>query len=250
MIKSLETRPAKLTQSAEESSLDAWLEKYPYYRLPERSVSYYDKGQIVGVLLDLEIRRVTRGRKSLRDLFQWMNSHYAKQGKFFNDSEGIREAAEAVTGAKFDRFFDRYVSGTEVLPYDEYFATVGLKLDQKVIVASDAGFTAAINFSPYPIINSVLPGSEAEKAGVRPGDTVVAVNGSEPSANVVDQISGMRPGSIVRLKLLSRDRTREVKFKLTPRKAVEYYFAELPNLTKEQQLRRAAWVRGDSEASE
>jgi predicted metalloprotease with PDZ domain len=76
-IRTLELRPAHDWQSAEASSLDAWLEKYPEYGSPERSISYYNKGDLIGVLLDLEMRRVTKGRKSLRDLFQWMNRHYA-----------------------------------------------------------------------------------------------------------------------------------------------------------------------------
>ena len=55
-IAELERRPAHLTQSVEESSLDAWLEKYDYYRLPDRSISYYNKGYLLGVLLDLQVR--------------------------------------------------------------------------------------------------------------------------------------------------------------------------------------------------
>src|SRR3954454_23711086 len=59
-IGELERRPAHLTQSAEESSLDAWLEKYSYYRMPERSISYYNKGALLGVMLDLKIRAATQ----------------------------------------------------------------------------------------------------------------------------------------------------------------------------------------------
>ena len=62
-------RPAHLTQSAEESSLDAWLEKYPYYREPERSISYYNKGKLLGVLLDLQVREASHGTASLRESF-------------------------------------------------------------------------------------------------------------------------------------------------------------------------------------
>jgi len=57
-IAELERRPAHRTQSVEESSLDAWLEKYDYYRLPTRSISYYNKGNLLGVLLDLQVREV------------------------------------------------------------------------------------------------------------------------------------------------------------------------------------------------
>ena len=55
-ITTLERRPAHLTQSAEEASLDAWFEKYPSYRPPQRSISYYNKGGVPGVMLDLQVR--------------------------------------------------------------------------------------------------------------------------------------------------------------------------------------------------
>src|SRR5438876_542011 len=92
-ITELENRPAHLTQSVEQSSIDAWLEKYPYYGLPERSISYYNKGELLGVMLDLTMRDASHDQSSLRELFGWMNQHYAKQGKFFADSEGVRQPA-------------------------------------------------------------------------------------------------------------------------------------------------------------
>jgi predicted metalloprotease with PDZ domain len=248
-IKTLETRPAISTQSAEESSLDAWLEKYPYYRAPERSVSYYGKGQILGVLLDLEMRRATSGTKSLRELFQWMNEHYAKKGRRFDDADGIREAAETVTGAKFDGFFRRFISGTEAIPYNDFFQTVGLKLERTQSTAADAGFTAATNFGPTPVVIATAPGGEADKANLHAGDSILAVNGVEPSANVVEQIAMMDPGSTVKLKVSSHNRTREVKYKLLAKQDFDFMFNEVPGATAEQLARRAAWIRGDSEGT-
>jgi predicted metalloprotease with PDZ domain len=248
-IKTLETRPANATQSAEESSLDAWLEKYPYYRAPDRSVSYYDKGQIIGVLLDLEMRRVTNGQKSLRDLFQWMNTHYAKQGKFFNDTEGIRKAVETVTGEKFEGFFRQYVERPDPILYDRFFQTVGLKLERKQLTTADPGFTAATNFSAIPVIISVTAGGEAEKANLRAGETILAVNGAEPAGDVISQISMMEPGTTVKLKVSSRRGTREVKYKLLPKQDVDFQLNELPDATAAQRARRAAWIRGDNEAA-
>src|SRR5579862_9964206 len=72
-ITELERRPAHLTQSAEESSIDAWLEGNAYYRRPERSISYYNKGELLGVMLDLAVREASHGRASLREVLQWMN---------------------------------------------------------------------------------------------------------------------------------------------------------------------------------
>src|SRR5207237_7650987 len=96
-ITELQTRPAHLTQSAEQSSLDAWLEKYPYYNLPTRSISYYNKGELLGVLLDLKMLQATDDRISLEDLFQFMYEHYAKQGKSFHDAEIIRSGVESLS---------------------------------------------------------------------------------------------------------------------------------------------------------
>ena len=125
-ITELERRPAHLTQSAEESSLDAWLEGNGYYRRPERSISYYNKGELLGVMLDLAVRDASHGHASLREVLQWMNENYAKKGRFFNDSEGVREAAEAVSHADLTSFFTKYVAGTEEIPWDDFFRSVGL----------------------------------------------------------------------------------------------------------------------------
>src|SRR3954462_9455532 len=74
-ITELESRPARLTQSAEESSVDAWLEGFNYYRRPERSISYYNKGELLGFLLDFVVRDQSRGQASLREVLQWMSQN-------------------------------------------------------------------------------------------------------------------------------------------------------------------------------
>jgi predicted metalloprotease with PDZ domain len=249
-IKALESRPARMTQSAEESSLNSWLEKYAYYRSPERSVNYYNKGQILGVLLDLSMREQTHGQKSLRDLLQWMNDHYAKEGKFFDDSDGVRQSTEAVTGGKFEEFFRKYVGGTDEIPYDNFFQFVGLNLQQKHVATAYAGFSASANFGPTPIVTGVDSGGEAEKAGLHPGDIILSINGQEPQSDFEDQIAGLDPGSTIKLRVSTRDRTHEVKIKTVARRSVELEFVDVPGVTSAQQTRRAAWIRGDSETTQ
>lgn len=136
-IMRLQTRPAHLWQSAEESSLDAWFEKYDGYNVPERSISYYDKGQILGVLLDLEIREATDNRKSLDDVFRLMNEKFAKQGKFYDETTDIRASVEQVAGKSFEDFFRRYVSGVDELPYNQMLSIAGLELK------TEAGYSIA-----------------------------------------------------------------------------------------------------------
>jgi predicted metalloprotease with PDZ domain len=246
-IRSLESRPARLTQSVEESSLDAWLEKYSYYGQPERSISYYNKGEIVGVLLDLAVRDASGGKKSLRDMFQWMNQHYAKQGKFFPDSAGVQEAAEAVSGAKLHDFFARYVAGVEPLPYDQLFATVGLRLEKRARTAPTLGFHTSRTYTQPPTVTSVESDSEAEKAGVRAGDVVHEFNGKAAVGPLEPLLAGLHVGDTVHLKLSGAGGAREVKVQLGGREENDYALIESENATEAQRARRAAWVRGHSQ---
>ena len=246
-IRHLESRPARLTQSVEESSLDAWLEKYPQYESPQRSISYYNKGEIVGMLLDLQMRQASAGKRSLRDLFRWMNDHYAKQGKCFPDSRGVEESAEAVTGADFREFFARYVAGTDALPYDKFFATVGLRLDKQAIVRPDPGFRTVHRPANAAIVASVNEGSEAEKAGLRPGDIIQQINGRAPGEAPESDLMTLRVGDTADLRISGATGPRRVKFKLAGTPAENYALVEREDVTQAQRARRAAWIRGDSE---
>jgi predicted metalloprotease with PDZ domain len=134
-IERVQARPSHTWQSAEESSLDAWFEKYDGYNVPDRSISYYDKGQILGVLIDLEIRDATDNRKSLDDVFRLMNDKFAKHGKFYDEKTDIQDAMEQVAGKSFDDFFRRYISGVDEIPYNQILAIAGLEL------RTDSGFS-------------------------------------------------------------------------------------------------------------
>ena len=246
-IRHLESRPARLTQSVEESSLDAWLEKYPPYESPQRSISYYNKGEILGMLLDLQMREASAGKRSLRDLFLWMNQHYARQGKFFPDSRGVEEAAEAVTGADFHEFFARYVAGTDAIPYDKFFASVGLRLDKQAIVLPDPGFRTVRRLANAAIVVSVGAGGEAEKAGLRPGDIIQQINGRAPGEVPENDLMILRIGDTVDLRVSGATGRRRVKFKLAGTPAENYALVEREGVTEAQRARRAAWIRGDSE---
>lgn len=246
-IRTLESRPARLTQSVEESSLDAWLEKYQSYDTPQRSISYYNKGEIVGLLLDLQIREASGGHKSLRDLFHWMNAHYAKQGKFFPDSRGVLEAAEAVTRADFKEFFARYIAGVDPLPYEKLFATVGLRLDKRTVTVPDPGFRTLRRQSDAGVVVVVTPGSEADKAGLRVGDVVQQVNGRAATAVPENDVLMLHIGDTVQLRVLGAGGVRKIKFKLAGTTVDDYVFVERGDATAAQRARRAAWIRGDSE---
>jgi predicted metalloprotease with PDZ domain len=246
-ITELQRRPAHTWQSAEQSSLDAWFEGNAFYRSPERSISYYNKGDILGVLLDLRIRQLTGGKKSLRDLFQWMNDRYARQHRFFPDSEGVEQAAEAITSQSFAEFFRDYVAGAREIPYDEFFQFAGLHLVVKTLEVATPGFTTTANLGGQPEVFRVEANSEAQRAGIAPGDRITALNGSAADAFLDDELSRMRPGSIVHLQIENRRGKREVTLRLGAREEQIYELQDLPAVTAEQRAHRTAWIRGDDE---
>jgi predicted metalloprotease with PDZ domain len=245
-IDAFERRPAHLTQSAEESSLNAWLEKYSYYRQPQRSVSYYDKGGLLGVVLDLAMREASHDTTSLRDLFLAMNQD-AKQGLFFADSEGVRQAAARVSHADLKLFFVKYVAGTEEIPWDDYLKTVGLHLASFKTTVAGPGFTASRSFGTPPVVTSVSLGSEAESAGLVVGDSILQLNGRAVTSDFNYQLAQLRAGDTIHLRVRNHRGDRELHWKLESQEQVEFRLVDVDHVSPQQKARRAAWLRGESE---
>jgi len=249
-ITELERRPAHLTQSAEESSLDAWLEGDAYYRRPERSISYYNKGELLGVMLDLAVREASHGQASLREVLQWMNANYARQGRFFNDSDGVRQAAEAVSHADLGWFFSKYVAGTDEIPWDDFLRAVGLRVVAVSNAVPDAGFTASHNFDGPMSVNSVTPASDAERAGLQVGDMIVELQGKPVGRDFRQELAHLSPGDTITVKVRGRrGGDREMKWKIGSRQEISYQVKDLDQITPPQRARRAAWLKGEAEAA-
>ena len=247
-ISELERRPAHLRQSAEESSLDAWLEGDAYYRRPERSISYYNKGELLGVLLDLAVRDATHDRASLREVLQWMNLNYAKKDRYFDDSNGVREAAEAVSHADLGDFFTKYVAGTEEIPWNDFLRLVGLQVEALQNTVPDLGFIASRNFDGPMSVTAVTHNGEAERAGLLVGDTILEIQGKPAGQESRQELSHLNPGDPFTIKVRSRHGgERDLKWKIGSRQETLYQVKDLASVTPEQRARRAAWLKGEAE---
>jgi predicted metalloprotease with PDZ domain len=248
-ISELRARPAHLTQSAEDSSLDAWLEGNAYYRRPERSISYYNKGELLGIALDLAVRETSHGQASLREVFEWMNENYAKKGRFFDDTDGVREAAEAVSHADLGWFFSKYVAGTEEIPWNDFFRSVGLRLMEEKTTVSDPGFVASRNFDGPMIVSAVNGGSAAESAGLQIGDTVLEINGKQPGRESSLDTERLKPGETVSVKIRNKRGAEHAwQWKMGSREDVTYDLKDMENITAEQHARRLAWLKGEAQS--
>ena len=244
-ITELENRPAHLTQSAEQSSLDAWLERYPHYGLPERSISYYTKGELLGVLLDLAIRQASDERASLQELFRWMNEQYGKPAKYFADSEAVCQAAESVSHADLGEFFRKYVGGVDEIPWDHFFRRVGLRVTNRLVEFADPGFQAVERFDQPPTVAEIDPGSGAERAGLRVGDVILAVNGQAPGRRFDRDIAQLAPGTDLRLSVSREGVPNELGWKLGSRSLTVFRLVEREDATAEERTHRDAWLFGD-----
>ena len=245
-ISELDSRPARLWQSVEESSLDAWLEKYDDYRDPERSISYYNKGQIVGEMLDLTIRDATENRKSLDDVMRRMNDDYAKKGTFYDDSDGIRAAAEEVSGTNLADFFQRYVAGTDEIPYDKFLASAGLELKVDTLKIADLGFWTAggRSSSSGTTVSQVVPGSPAETAGLVAGDVLLQLNGESVPGSLMRWARQHSPGETVKLRVRRDNKELDISFALGTDEMRKYSISEVSHATDKQRKIREGWLRG------
>src|ERR1043166_6969802 len=132
LFRSLQNTPGRLVQSAEDASFDAWIKFYrPDENFINSQVSYYDKGAILGLLLDLEIRKASGGRKSLDDVMRFLYTDFYKKNRNYTPAD-FQKTCELMAGSSLEQFFARYVRGKDELDYNAALAAAGLTLDTGV----------------------------------------------------------------------------------------------------------------------
>jgi len=199
-ISTLQNNPDRRVTSVEEASRVVW-DRKDWPRL-----DYYNKGELLGLLVDLRIRRATAGRRSLDDAMRLLYDRYvvgpSRGGKgpigVGYPDNGIERALEEVSGQSWKEFYDRYIRGVDELPYEQILGEAGLRTDLITAKIPDLG-GADLRFT---LVMFVPPGSEAEKAGIRATDRVAALNGIEVTrANVREELGKLAPGEEVKVKL-------------------------------------------------
>ena len=246
-ISDLEVRPAEQWQSAEQSSLDAWLEKYALYNQPARSVSYYQKGQVLGVLLDILIRDRTDNQKSLDDVMRTMNADFAKEGKFYRDSLDIRLSAEKVTGGSLEDFFNKYIGGAEPLPYASVLSLSGLELHSYESARPVLGFFVERAPNGPVIVRGVDADSDAAKAGLRVGDEILRWNNGEAPRRPERWLGSQKLGDQLRLHVKRDDKELDVVVHIGEVREKVYQVAESGHASDRAKRIREGILRGTTE---
>lgn len=236
--------------SVEQSGREAWLEKYPEYFRPERSISYYNKGALLGFLLDLAIRQGSSNQHSLDDVMRRLNEDFAHRNRFFsgNDLKAIISSmAPHFEGV--EQFFSDYVEGTRELDYDKFLGYGGLRLMAETLERASLGFVSVQVFDGPIQVQSVEPGSNAAKAGLEKDDILLEMNGRALHATPDGQLGEMKPGDKARFQVRRGKREFSLEFRLEAESRTIYRVEEMKETTAAQRRIRQGWLEGTTVAA-
>jgi predicted metalloprotease with PDZ domain len=255
-IRRIETAQGSQLMSAEESSLSAaFIDDAPHAQLTNlenTAISYYPKGELIGMVMDLLIRGRTKGKSSLDDAMRRMydefylkspNSSYYLRGRGYQ-TEDLERVVVELAGAEFSEFFKRHVRDVEVLPYDEAFGYAGLRLvKMQAKEPFDAGLSIEVE-DDVAIIENVRNYSPAETAGLQKNDEIVSLAGRKVTKEWLKTLARYKKGDVVPIVVKRDRRTLKKEIILGEPDRVEYRIEEKANATPQEREIRTAWLSG------
>jgi predicted metalloprotease with PDZ domain len=246
-IDALMSRPGRLETSLEEASFDAWIK---YYRPDENAlnnqISYYDKGEIVNMLLDVTIRTSSNGAKSLDDVLRYLYDEFYKKGRNYTPQD-YQKTAEAMAGKSLEDFFSKYVRGTDDIDFDSIARGIGLHLTAKPMNAGKGYIGADMTEQNGVLSIRFIPaGTPAYEQGLNTGDQIVAVDGYRANQTFLQSYTGERkPGDKVKFTIFRFDKLRDVEFTLGEDKRIDYAFEPAADPTEDQKRLYKDYLRAD-----
>ena len=256
-VQGIESAQGSHLMTAEESSLSApFLDDAPQAQLTnlqDSSISYYPKGELIGMVMDLLVRGRTKGKASLdavmRDMYEEFylkspNSSYYLRGRGYQ-TEDLERIVSRRSGFDFSDFFKRHIRNVEVLPYDEAFAYVGLRLVKtQAKEPHNAGLSLQVEEPRGAHIHNVRNNSPAEDAGLQSGDEIVSFGGKDVVKDWRKMMARLKPGDSVPVTVKRDRRTITMNVVLGQPERFEYKFEERPDATAAEKALRAAWLSG------
>jgi predicted metalloprotease with PDZ domain len=224
--------PGRHKQSVADSSFDAWTKYYQAdEHTPNAVVSYYAKGALLALGLDLLIRAQTRHRKSLDSVMQLLWAAHGKTQEGLAE-DGFDRIVLAAIGPDFKKpwlqFKARYIEGTHDLPLAQWLVAEGISVaEKKMSPLENMKLQWAMRYSDqsgWIKITHVLDGGIAQRAGLAPGDVLASINGQRISPNRLDAVfAQLQMGTNARLRFYRQDCEHESQFVLEPSSPVVQY---------------------------
>jgi predicted metalloprotease with PDZ domain len=257
-IQDVQDTPGRKQMSAEDASFNAWIKEYrPDENSINSEISYYDEGELLGMLLDLEIRRRSNNVKSLDDVMRMLYTDFFKRNRNYSPAD-FQKVCETAAGSSLEEFFARYVRGTDELPYNEILQAAGLQVEQAGVPIEQVNHAGDILRAAYlgaeledsrefVSVKNVRAGSPAYEQGLNAKDLIIAIDGERADTKrFLALLSAKHPSDIIRLTLFRNDDVRTLDIRLGARVAADYQIAPLPARTEQQKRIYDSWMRQES----
>ena len=225
--------PGRHIQSVAESSFYAWTKFYKQdENSPNAIVSYYAKGALVALGLDVTLRVRSADRLGLDDLMRRLWLDHGKTGRAVEE-DGIQKAAEELLGESLEPFFTSFVEGTGELPLQEWLAELGIGMslraasgtedqggyrsntpDTDLEVPSALGLRH-VQKGDFLEITQVLEGGAAQQAGLSPGDRLISLGGLQVTSDNIKKLLQRHPKGRS-LEVLAFRRDELMRFEVLP----------------------------------
>jgi predicted metalloprotease with PDZ domain len=241
-------RSARLKQSLAESSFDAWIK---YYRQDENApnsvVSYYQKGALVALALDLAIRHESSARRSLDDVMRWLWRSFRLAGPDYRGvtEDGIIEAIAQATGLDLARTVRAWTEGTRDPDLAALLQTVGIRLQRKLALESPHFALLGLTLQAAggeARVAQVFDGGPAQHAGIAAGDLLVALDGLRVAPARLDALlARYSPGDTIEALTFRREELHRFEVTLSKQPPPRFVLEVDERASTAAQRRRAAW---------
>ncbi len=247
-IARLEDTPGRFAQSVEEASFDAWVKLYrPDEHSVNSTVSYYLKGEIVCALIDCELRARSKGHKSFDDVIKHLWREYGQRAQGIPEDE-IERVFAAATGVDVSDLIDAWVRSTQPIAYDEVLGKLGLSLRAKGSRGAAMGVRTR-NEGGKCVLASVLRDSAAERAGLSPGDELVAIDGRRvDDGSLRRRLEARKPGETVELLFARREWLQTTKLVLAEPSPDGYEIVASAGASEGAKALGAGWLGPEAES--
>lgn len=236
--------PGRKVQPLGESSYDAWIKLYRRDANSDNNqISYYLKGELVSLLLDLLIRAKHQNKRSLDDVMKLMWQRFGKEEIGFTEAQ-LRSAIAEVAETNLDDFFTRYIETTEELPFNDYLEPFGLYL--KPVAEKEPAPHMGIRVQSEngkEIIKFVEAESPAAKAGIDADDQLLAIDGIRVDAALIsDRLKDYQVNDTIQVTIFHQDELKTLAVTLAESQTSRYEVVVKDRLSEIQQQNLTGWL--------
>ena len=243
-INTVMATPGAKIQTLAESSFDAWIKAYrPNENSSNTNISYYDKGAIIGLLLDLEIINNTNGKNSLNDVMKHMyHVYYKNKKRGYTDAE-FKSGFEKFAKKPLDEFYSNYINGLTPIDFNKYLGYAGYKLTDELESSNDP--TLGINISTNSdksFVTAVFRDGPGWIDGINVGDEITAIDG-KPVIDIAGFLKSKKVGDTINLAINRDGLPLELKVNLLRNTKLKLKIEPITEPSAHQILVRNKWLK-------